>query len=47
MRGYDPDASGIVEGEYTISVDSGAGRGGRLAAVRLAVTGEIEQRVEI
>jgi serine/threonine protein phosphatase 1 len=47
VRGYDPDASGIVEGEYTISIDSGAGRGGRLAAVRLAVTGEIEQRVEI
>ncbi|MDF1749898.1 MAG: hypothetical protein P1V34_13585 [Alphaproteobacteria bacterium] len=47
VRGYDPDAGGIIEGDYTISVDSGAGRGGRLAAICLGPAGEIEQRVEI
>ncbi len=47
VRGYDPDASGIVEGEYTISLDSGAGRGGRLAAMLFNIDGTIEQRLEI
>lgn len=47
VRGYDPDHAGIQEGEYTISLDAGAGRGGDLAAVQLGPDGEIQRRLTV
>lgn len=47
VRGYDPKAAGIVESEYTLSVDDGAGRGGRLAAVLIDAEGRVESRITV
>lgn len=47
VRGFDPDRGGIVEGQYTLSVDAGAGQGGPLAAVLLDSEAGIERRLEI
>lgn len=43
VRGYDPDARGLIETDYTLSLDGGCGRGGALYAVRLSVEGEIDE----
>lgn len=47
VRGFDPDAAGIVEGAHTLSLDAGAGRGGQLAAVLLNGEGEVLDRLVV
>jgi serine/threonine protein phosphatase 1 len=47
VRGFDPHAAGIVEGEYTLSLDAGAGRGGTLAAALLSAEGETLDSVRV
>lgn len=55
VRGFDPDAAeraqsgetGLREGEYTLSIDSGAGRGGPLNAVCLSASGELVETLSI
>jgi len=41
IRGFDRDRRGVVEGTFAVSVDGGAGRGGRLQAVCIAADGQI------
>jgi serine/threonine protein phosphatase 1 len=41
VRGSDRDRRGVVEGQFAVSVDGGAGRGGRLQAVCLSAEGQI------
>ena len=41
IRGYDRDRRGVVEGKFAVSIDGGAGRGGRLQAACLAADGQI------
>lgn len=41
IRGFDRDRRGIVEGPFGISVDGGAGRGGRLQAACFALDGSV------
>jgi serine/threonine protein phosphatase 1 len=41
IRGFDHNRRGVVEGQFAVSVDGGAGRGGRLQAVCLAADGQI------
>jgi serine/threonine protein phosphatase 1 len=47
VRGYDPAHGGRVEVEGTLSLDGGAGFGGPLYAVCLAVGGEMVEWLEI
>jgi serine/threonine protein phosphatase 1 len=46
IRGFDRDRRGVVETRYAISVDAGAGRGGRLQAVCIAADGKIVDACE-
>lgn len=46
IRGFDRDRRGVVEAEFAVSVDGGAGRGGRLQAVCLAADGRIVDSCE-
>jgi serine/threonine protein phosphatase 1 len=46
IRGYDRDHSGIVETDYTLSIDSGCGLGGELNAVCIDLTGKILDRIK-
>lgn len=41
VRGFDRDKRGVVETSYAVSVDAGAGRGGRLQAICIAADGQI------
>ena len=41
IRGYDKDRRGIVQGQFGISVDGGAGRGGALVAACIAADGAV------
>lgn len=41
IRGFDRDQRGVVESNFAVSIDGGAGRGGRLQAVCLAADGQI------
>ena len=41
IRGYDKDRRGIVQGQFGISVDGGAGRGGALVAACVAADGAV------
>lgn len=41
VRGYDRDARGLVEREYGVSLDAGAGRGGRLIAACFDPSGKV------
>ncbi len=41
VRGFDRDRRGIIEAEYGVSVDAGAGRGGRLQAACFTLDGKI------
>jgi serine/threonine protein phosphatase 1 len=41
VRGFDRDRRGVVEGQFAVSVDGGAGRGGRLQAACIAADGQI------
>jgi serine/threonine protein phosphatase 1 len=46
IRGFDHDRRGVVEAQYAVSVDAGAGRGGRLQAVCIAADGQIVDACE-
>lgn len=41
VRGYEAEPSGLREGEYTLSLDGGAGRGGELLCALLAADGSV------
>ena len=41
VRGFDRERRGVVEGRFAVSVDGGAGRGGRLQAACFAADGQI------
>ena len=41
VRGFDRDRRGVVESPFAVSVDAGAGRGGRLQAVCLTADGQV------
>jgi len=41
VRGYDKDRRGIVQGQFGVSVDGGAGRGGALVAACIAADGTV------
>lgn len=45
FRGFDPEAQGLLESEFTVSIDGGCGRGGSLYAIRILSNGEIDQRI--
>ncbi len=47
VRGYDPDHAGFLEGEYTLSIDGGAGFGGTLNGVLLSQSGELLREISI
>ena len=47
VRGFDQRADGLVEGEHTISLDGGAGRGGTLIAACIDADGKIVESLEI
>jgi serine/threonine protein phosphatase 1 len=47
VRGFDPDHNGITEGEHTLSIDSGSGRGGGLSAVLLDADGTILHHITV
>jgi len=46
IRGFDQDRRGVVETPFAISVDAGAGRGGRLLAICIAADGQIVDACE-
>jgi serine/threonine protein phosphatase 1 len=46
VRGFDRSSRGIVETPYAVSVDGGAGRGGRLQAVCVAADGQVVDACE-
>lgn len=41
VRGFDRERRGVIEAEYGVSVDAGAGRGGRLQAACFTLDGKI------
>lgn len=41
VRGFDPEARGLVETSVTLSLDAGAGRGGPLISARLGPDGSV------
>ena len=47
VRGFDPDHRGVVARDYTLSLDSGCGFGGSLAAACIAPGGDIVDVIEI
>ncbi len=47
VRGYDPDHRGLMETEFTISIDGGAGRGGTMVAVCLNREGALDDIVTV
>ena len=46
IRGFDRQMRGLVEGEFAVSLDAGAGRGGRLLAAAFAPDGAVVGRLE-
>lgn len=46
VRGFDRARSGLVQGEFTLSLDGGAGRGGSILAVLLSPEGELIETFE-
>jgi hypothetical protein len=46
VRGFDEDRRGVVETPFAVSVDAGAGRGGRLQAVCIAADGQVVDACE-
>ena len=46
IRGFDRQMRGLVEGEFAVSLDGGAGRGGRLLAAAFAPDGGVLERLE-
>lgn len=47
VRGFDRARRGLVESEYGVSLDGGAGRGGRLLAAAFGRDGEILDQLQI
>ena len=43
IRGFDRQQRGLVESEFAVSLDAGAGRGGPLLAVAFALDGSIQE----
>jgi len=46
VRGFDRQMRGLVEGEFAVSLDAGAGRGGPLLAAAFAPDGAVVERLE-
>lgn len=46
IRGYDREARGLVEGEFAVSLDGGAGRGGRLMAACFEASGSVAEAID-
>lgn len=46
IRGYDRGARGLVERDYAVSLDAGAGRGGRLIAACFEIGGTVLDHIE-
>jgi hypothetical protein len=46
VRGFDRQRRGLVEGEFAVSLDAGAGRGGRLLAAAFAPDGAVRDVLE-
>jgi len=46
VRGVDRDRRGVVEREFAVSVDGGAGRGGRLIAACFGIDGDLVEVAE-
>jgi serine/threonine protein phosphatase 1 len=46
IRGFDREMRGLVEGEFAVSLDAGAGRGGPLIAAAFAPDGAVLERLE-
>lgn len=47
VRGFDPRHPGLVERDYTVTIDAGCGFGGPLLAACLNLGGEVVDRLEI
>ncbi|MBV9825914.1 MAG: hypothetical protein JO001_09585 [Alphaproteobacteria bacterium] len=47
VRGFDRERRGVVETEFGVSLDAGAGRGGRLLAAAFDPDGAVVDRLEI
>jgi len=47
VRGCEPDRRGVWAGDYTLSLDSGCGFGGSLAAACIAPGGDVVEVIEI
>ena len=47
VRGFDPEHRGIVERDFTLSIDGGCGRGGELYAVCLTHDGIVADTVKV
>ena len=43
IRGFDRQRRGLVERDFAISIDAGAGRGGPLLAAALAPDGAVQE----
>jgi len=46
IRGFDRDRRGLVQRDHAVSLDGGAGRGGKLLAAALAPNGEVLEVLE-
>ncbi|MBV9017068.1 MAG: hypothetical protein JO058_15575, partial [Alphaproteobacteria bacterium] len=46
IRGFDRDRRGLVQSDFAVSLDGGAGRGGPLLAALFAPNGEVLQSLE-
>jgi serine/threonine protein phosphatase 1 len=46
IRGFDRDRRGLVQRDYAVSLDAGAGRGGKLLAAAFAPNGEVLEVLE-
>jgi serine/threonine protein phosphatase 1 len=46
IRGFDRERRGLVESEHAVSLDAGAGRGGRLLAAAFALDGAVVDHIE-
>lgn len=46
VRGFDRDRRGLVESEFGVSIDAGAGRGGPLLAACFAADGSVAETIE-
>jgi serine/threonine protein phosphatase 1 len=47
VRGFDRQQRGLVEGEFAVSLDAGAGRGGPLLAAAIAADGAVVEVLQV